>query len=319
LEGVNPMLVTGEKDRPYSEKVSDYKRKLSIMQIENEQLKTISEKDSKIIKLESEREALLSYLGNGSDIIPSILNLQQKFNALQEENGRLKDENQESKEEIISLTKELEKLLEVHQIQLKSKDMIISELEEKFDLKILKRKVEELEEHNKRTELQLTNKVSELLEQKTAVENQLKKSVVDNINSLQREEEAVIELDQEMAKNANLANEYEALLGQVKLLEKYKEIGIQSEILLKEINQLEMEHRDLTGEYQSLSAKYEFLDGEHKELKSDFDFLVKHIHDMENKHKNLVNRYNALKDSKLGKLTIRYWKLSKKWAKGRQR
>ncbi|MCA1064606.1 hypothetical protein QTG56_23655 (plasmid) [Rossellomorea sp. AcN35-11] len=313
------MLVTKESDRTYSGKVSDYKQKLNIMQMESDQLKRTYEKDSKIIKLESERKALLAFLGNGSDLISSFLKFQQKFNALQEENGRLKDDKQASREKVIALSKDLEKLSKVHEIQLRTKDVTISELEEQYDLKILNSRFKELEEQSKRTELELTNKISDLLGQKSEIENQLKTAVVDNINSLKREEEAVIELDQEKAKSTNLTLEYEGLLEQVNQLEKYKEIGSKSECLAKEVKQLEREHRELTGEHHSLSKRFELLDEEHSNLKSDLEFLVKQIKINETKYNNLLNRYNALKDSKLGKLTLKYWKLSKRWAKGRQR
>ncbi|MET4622060.1 prefoldin subunit 5 [Arthrobacter sp. 2762] len=70
---------------------------------------------------------------------------------------------------------------------------------------------------------------------------------------------------------------------------------------------LDSRYQALDSEHQALDSRYQALDSEHQALDSRYNALDSEHHALVGKHSALDKKYQALANSRLGKLTLRFW------------
>lgn len=311
---------------------NSYEHLLKVEQMKNEHLKATAELNAKVITLETERRNVVSFLEGEGDIIFNILQLQNEIKALREERHSLK-------EEAISLRGEVEKLLLLQEFnyekqieelvkdkselekQVGKANQKVTELERRLtdtqnlaidlskqheitDKKLLER-IEMIEEHNasltnhkeillKRLEEQgMQLKVADkALKDKTSFSEYIsleKDKLTGQISDLINQNDTLnSQIEELIAANVNLGNDLrDAMVDKINLLNK-------EEVFILQLEQEVVKSKKIEHEKNALAKQ-------HLQLKQ--------------QHEQLTKKYNALSGSKLGKVTIKYWKFAKKWAR----
>ncbi|WP_246942871.1 FkbM family methyltransferase [Bacillus pinisoli] len=290
---INELMTQSQetKEEEALKKNSEYQHQLKLVKLENEHLGIISDLKVKIALLEMERRNILAFLGGEGDIISNILKLQAEIKTLQEDKNCLKDEYYAKKEEVSTLKLKLEIAANTEK-----KDQEITDL--KYKLAQIQERIAQAEEHNVnlgKHKAILTKRLEEQLEQLKNTEKILKdKSLqIDALNA---------QMSASKAQVSNLTNQIGDLMAQKVNLEK----DLRDEMIDK-INLLSKEEEFI------LKLEHEVI--KNKKLEHEKEQINKQYNQLIKKNNELLKKYNALSSSKLGKLTVEYWKIAKKWAK----
>ena len=316
----------------FIEDKQDLTRKIEQLLKENDTLKgTLNKKDVELVELKEEKNNLLVEYEN------KIADKNQKINSLTEKIGDLRNKNNKENftAQYIPKDKIINKLTDqVNELQIELQNSLINEeksliqavelisknQENENLIKELKEKSLNSEkqhdlEKQKRVELEkqydLEKQKRIELEKQYDLEKQ-KRIELEKQHNLEKQKRVKLEKQNNLEKQKLVKLEKQHDLEKQKRVELEKQYNLEKQILAKLEKQYISEKENskqlintLQGKLESLESKYNTDNKRHQEL----------INELTQKLNITEEKYKALKESKLGSITLNYWELRNKYAK----
>ncbi|MDM5157399.1 FkbM family methyltransferase [Bacillus sp. DX1.1] len=234
-----------------------------------------------------------------------------------------------------SLTKKIEALIQKEDRHADKYLSLLAEKEEK--IKLLEGNYAKVEEKSGLDEeklvtikkkLHITKEENERLAvEKINLEAELQQAIIDNICLLNKEEELLSKIENEVVlereklmdscrklekRNQELSNNYQNLQeARDAIAINYNSLQKEYEQLFKASQKIEYDRKVINFTYEALQKEHEHLVQNYNNLQSENRVLLKDLKDYKQKYEKIKGKYTALKNSRLGKLTLKYWGLLK--------
>lgn len=267
-----------------------------ISQLKSDQMLKQKEQNEDIKRLTNElkeKQTIMQGLQNNSNQLQEKLSLLTvKFNFEKEYFDELKIENNELKTEVKTLKQEFQRVNRELDGKIKSVLTSYKQKEQQLKDELVKK-----EEVNKSLV-----KINGNVDQENQRLNDIKEDMTKRLRNLQDNNKKLAE-DLFAAQSGAEQREYSEIKKLKVLIEKEKEISTRS---LENTNRLFLENQILENrnKVDNLKLKEELLDYTITVEKMTKQLIIK-----EKRIENLQHKYNSLKNSKLGKLTLKYWSL----------